>query len=95
MPDPALDPASPATKPAWKCFEPWAMVFVGLLSSVAASGLLNPADPTQAKWLQIIGLILSVLSALGLTASRTMVKTAAINGAAIVAASRESGAPPT
>lgn len=59
------------TKPGWKTSEFWLSTGAVVLGAVASSGLLVPASPVAVA----VGLLTSVLGALGYTASRTKVKT--------------------
>jgi hypothetical protein len=59
-----------ATRPGYKTTEFWLTVAATLLGAAFASDLI----PTDSKWAQVLGLAASVLSSLGYTVSRTMVK---------------------
>ena len=82
------DPANAAVKPGAKTSEMYVTLVVAILGAVMASGLLDPADPTQATIAKLIGLVLSVASVLGYQASRTAVKTTANRVAGELAAAQ-------
>ena len=63
-------PITPITRPGYKTTEFWLTVAATLLGAAFASDLI----PTDSKWAQLLGLAASVLSSLGYTVSRTMVK---------------------
>src|ERR1051326_4622778 len=68
----ADDAATPApVKAGWKTSEVWMHLIV------TVAGLVVAALPSDSKAVQIAGMVLSILSALGYTASRTSVKNAA------------------
>lgn len=79
------DPSNAAVKPAWKSTEFALSTAAILIGLVLASGILSPEDPSQAKALQILGLIASVLSSLGYTAARTSAKNRAVEVAGAIA----------
>lgn len=65
-------PAAPAVKPGWQTTEFWLHLIATLAGVVMGSGL-----PSNSKVVQVAGMALSLLSVLGYTTSRTMVKNAA------------------
>tara|TARA_R100001244_G_scaffold132394_1_gene108852 strand:- start:3287 stop:3601 length:315 start_codon:yes stop_codon:yes gene_type:complete len=69
-------------KPGWKTTEFWLNLLVVILGAVLASGAIGAGGLTA----QIIGGALSVLGALGHTASRTSVKTNAAGNATALSA---------
>ena len=82
------DPANTTVKPAFKTFEAWATLIVSILGAVMASGLLDPADPVQAKFLKIIGMVLAIAPVMGLQAGRSYLKATANKVAGDVAIAR-------
>ena len=62
------------TKPGYKTTEFWLSLAAMLIGALLASGILDPADPTSAKVLQLVGMISSMLTALGYGVTRTMAK---------------------
>lgn len=60
-------------KPGWKTSEFWLTKLSMVIGGLLASGLL-----TSESWLRALGIACVVLSSLGYTVSRTMVKTAAV-----------------
>lgn len=96
--DPVNDPSNASVKSGAKTTEAWITLAVAVLGAVMASGLLDPADPTQATIIKVIGVILSVATVLGYQASRTSLKNRAVEGAAAVAIAKiaaSAGAVPT
>jgi len=87
------DPSNSAVKSGWKSTEAYITLIVSILGAIMASGFLDPADPTQATIVKVIGMILSVASVLGYGAGRAHVKATAIRGAADVAVARAQGVP--
>ena len=79
------DPTNSAVKPAYKTTEFWLTFAAQAIGITLASGILSPADPSQAKLLQLLGLAASVLSALGYTAMRTSAKNTVAEGATAIA----------
>lgn len=68
MPDTAIEPAK---KPGWKTTEFWiAGVVVPLLGALFASGLISEGSTFD----KALGLVVSLLSALGYTVARTKAK---------------------
>lgn len=88
------DPTNSAVPPGYRSTEFWLSTAATIIGIILASGLLSPADPTQAKVLQILGLVATTLAALGYTAVRGYTKGKAIDGAAFVAASKGLAVPP-
>lgn len=84
MPD-HNDPASSAVKPAFRSTEFWLATAATVIGIVLASGILSPDDPTQAKLLQVLGLVASILASLGYGAMRTSAKNTAASAAAAIA----------
>lgn len=71
----AIQTSNPAPAPpvkGWKTSEFWLHLIATLAGAVAASGL-----PSNSKIVQVAGMVLSLLSVLGYTTSRTMLKNAA------------------
>jgi hypothetical protein len=60
--------------PGYKTTEFWLSLLATILGTILASGVLNPADPMQAKVIQVAGIVLAMLSTLGYTAGRSFVK---------------------
>jgi hypothetical protein len=69
-PMPETTPTPPTTRPGYKTTEFWLTVAATLLGAAFASDLI----PSDSKWAQVLGLAASVLSSLGYTVSRTLVK---------------------
>ena len=74
-------------KPGWKTSEFWLSFVAVLIGAVFASGMLD-ALPADSAVLKIVGLISSVLGALGYTAARGFVKGKDSVGAALIEASK-------
>lgn len=79
------NPANANVKPAYKTTEFWLSLAAMVVSMLLSSGVLSPEDDGQAKVLQILGVISTLLAAMGYTASRTSVKNRSTEGAAAVA----------
>jgi len=77
-------------KPGYKTTEFWLTLLAQLLAMVVASGLLGITE-TEADDKVVAGII-SILSFLGYTASRTVTKVADIKGKAIALAAKNSPA---
>lgn len=82
--DPVTDPSNPTQKPAWKSFETWASVVLIALGALLEAGVFA-ADSPAAK---AIGALLAIAGALGITASRTILKASGNKAAAHVAAAK-------
>jgi hypothetical protein len=78
------------TKPGYKTTEFWLSLAAMVIGAVLASGVLNPSDATQAKVLQVLGLVATLLASLGYTAQRGLVKSTASKAAAIASAAASS-----
>lgn len=61
-------------KPGYKSTEFWLSLAATIVGFVLASGFLNPADPEEARILQVLGFVAAILAQLGYTASRAYVK---------------------
>ena len=74
-------------KPGWKTTEFWLSLVAVLVGAVVASGVVPETGP----WSQVIGIVSTVLGALGYSVTRGFAKTAAANaiGAAMVASAGE------
>jgi len=68
MPDEVI--VTPVVKVGYKTSEFWLSLAAMILGALLASGII----PSDGPWEKIIGLIGSVLGALGYTVSRTLVK---------------------
>lgn len=82
--NPVTDPGNPTQKPAWKSFETWAAVAVGLVGVLMESGLVADGSPLA----KILGAALAMAAALGITASRTALKMSGNKMAAHVEAAK-------
>lgn len=82
---PEHDPASQAVPSGWHSSEAWLTLVAVLVSAILGSGLLSDADPTQALVLKVLGIVGTVLGALGYTVSRTALKREVARGAAAIA----------
>lgn len=81
----AVEPVND-TKPGWQTSEFWLSFAAMVFGFIASSGVL---DDIGNEWLgKIVGLIITILAALGYTASRTVTKTATIRKTAIVEAAK-------
>lgn len=70
-----VDPRTTTVKPGWTSTEVWLTVLAQVISAVLYTpGLLSVADPVQAKILMVGGIVLSVLSILGIQVQRGAVK---------------------
>lgn len=90
------DNTAPVTvTPGWKTSEFWLSLVAALVGAVMASGII----PTGSVWVQVVGIVATILGALGYQVSRTSVKTSAhdaieaIHTAAISAAVPPAGSP--
>ena len=63
-------PVTTPTKPGWKTSEAWLSFLAMVIGSLPSSGLL----PASGESTKIVGLAITLLAALGYTASRTAVK---------------------
>jgi len=81
-------------KPGYKTTEFWLTTLAVIVGLVMSSGIL---EETETIWdNKIVGLIVSILAALGYTAARAVTKMSAVKGAAIVeAAKATNGSTPT
>jgi len=73
VPAPAPSPTPSQPPPGWQSSEAWLTLLVMILGALPSTGLLVGAPPAA---LQIVGLISSVLAALGYTTNRTSLKKA-------------------
>lgn len=79
-------------KPGWKTTEFWLSLAALFIGAIVASGIV----PATGPWSQVVGIITSVLGALGYTAARGFSKAgAAAAVAAIATASEVTPANPT
>jgi hypothetical protein len=85
---PENDPASPVQKSGWKTSEFW----LSLLSVLVGALLASDALPTDSPVAKGLGLVASMLGALGYQVSRAMVKSSGNKAAAFVEAAKV-GAP--
>ena len=69
-------------KPAYRSTEFWLSLLAVLVGCLLSSGALDPADPTQATILRVAGFVATVLTALGYTVSRSLVKSTEAKAAA-------------
>jgi F0F1-type ATP synthase assembly protein I len=76
----------PATKPGYATTEFWLTLAAVLVGAVLASGII----PASGPWGQIVGLIASLLSALGYQVTRSYVKSTQLKTNAIVEANKNS-----
>lgn len=76
------------TKPGYKSTEFWLSLAATLIGFVLASGVLNPADPQEARVLQALGFAAAILAQLGYTAARAYVKGGEVKALALVEASK-------
>jgi len=70
------------TKPGYKTTEFWLSLLAVLMGAVVASGVIPPQGP----WSQVFGLLTSLLTAAGYTASRGFTKSTELKSSAIVEA---------
>lgn len=82
---PENDPASPAQRPGWKTSEFWVSVAAMLIGALLASDLFPSDSPT----VKVLGVLASVLGALGYQVSRAVVKVSGNKAAAFVEASKQ------
>lgn len=80
------DQMNPDQKPGYRTSEFWLSLAAVLVGAVMASGLLDGLAPDNA-WVRVLGIVASILGALGYQVSRTMTKTATTAAIAAVAAS--------
>lgn len=85
---PEQDPASPVQKPGYKTSEFWLSLLAMLVGALVASDAI-PTDSTVAK---ALGVVASILGALGYQVSRAYVKASGNKAAAFVEAAK--AAPP-
>jgi hypothetical protein len=78
---PEHNPVSQAVPSGFRSSEFWLSLAAVLIGAVAASGLL----PAESPWIKVLGLVATVLAALGYTASRGLVKARVTEGAAAIA----------
>jgi hypothetical protein len=88
---PENDPASPAQKPGWKTSEFWLSLLAMLLGALLASD----AIPTDSPTAKALGVVASILGALGYQVTRAAVKASGNKAAAFVAASGAPVPPPS
>lgn len=79
------NPENQSIRPGWKTTEFWLSTISMIVNGILSSGYLNPADPTQAKIYQILGLIGIVLTSLGYGVIRTVQKNKVAGAAAEIA----------
>lgn len=85
MSDAVQDPGNPEVKPSYKTGEYWISVAAVLVGVLLSSGAF--AESSQLA--KILGVVASLLGALGYTVSRAHVKAVSIKGAAIVGAAKQ------
>jgi len=73
-------------KPGYKSTEFWLSLLATLVGAVMASGVIESGG----VWDKVIGLVVTVLGALGYTASRALVKSTAVKADALLAAPKNS-----
>lgn len=73
-------------KPGYKTSEFWMSLAAVLIGAVMASGVLDSL-PQDNPWVRVLGIVASILGALGYQVSRTMTKNAATNAIASIATS--------
>lgn len=84
---PELDPASPAQKPGYRSSEFYLSLLAMLIGALFASDLI----PTDSPWAKALGVVASILGALGYQVSRALVKASGNKSAALVEASKQPG----
>jgi hypothetical protein len=87
MADPVLDPGSPAQKPGYKTTEFWLSLAAMLIGALLAADVF----PSDSPVLKILGVVSSILGALGYQVSRAIVKSSGNKSAALVEASKQAG----
>ncbi len=84
---PENDPASPAQKPGWRSSEFWLSVAAMLIGALLAADVF----PVDSPVVKALGVVASILGALGYQVSRALVKASGNKAAALVEASRQPG----
>lgn len=74
-------PNAATVVPGWKTTEFWLSLLAAVVGIVMASGII----PATSTWEKIVGIVASVLSALGYQVMRTSVKTNAQSAALVMA----------